>query len=76
MIVEGDTLREAEVRFAVEAESGALLVRSGLQAHELVVVAPRPESKTGDRVKVAPREKAGEVAHSGDGAVPVVEGKK
>lgn len=53
MVVDGETLREVEVRFAVEPETGALLVRSGLHGDEKVVASPRPEAKSGDRVKVA-----------------------
>lgn len=52
MVVEGDRLREVEVHFSVEPETGELLVRSGLRGDEQIVKAPRPEAATGDRVKV------------------------
>lgn len=58
MVVEGDRLREVEVRFSVEPETGELLVRSGLRGDEQVVRAPRPEAATGDRVKVVDASQA------------------
>ncbi len=58
MVVEGDRLREVEVHFSVEPETGELLVRSGLRGDEQIVKAPRPEAATGDRVKVATANQA------------------
>jgi RND family efflux transporter MFP subunit len=54
LVVEGDRLAEKQIRFAVEPNTGTLLVRSGLRGDEKVVLAPRPEAKSGDLVKVIP----------------------
>jgi RND family efflux transporter MFP subunit len=52
MIVVDGRLEERQVRFAVDPKSGTLLVRSGLEGTEQVVLLPRPEAKTGDSVRI------------------------
>lgn len=47
--VEGDALRLRHVVFSVDKD-GSLLVRSGLNAADRVVVSPRAEAKEGDKV--------------------------
>ena len=50
-VVSNDTLSIKRISFAI-AKDGALLVRQGLEASENVVISPKPEAKTGDRVLV------------------------
>ncbi len=49
--VQNGALVGRHVSFAL-GKDGALLVRSGLEATDQVVVSPKPEAKTGDRVAV------------------------
>ncbi|HEX2881134.1 MAG TPA: efflux RND transporter periplasmic adaptor subunit [Polyangiaceae bacterium] len=49
--VNGDTLVSRRVVHALDKD-GSLLVRSGLNAGEQIVVSPTPEAKTGDKVSV------------------------
>jgi RND family efflux transporter MFP subunit len=51
VIVQGDSLLVKRVTYAL-AKDGSLLVRQGLDAADQVVLSPRPEAKTGDRVVV------------------------
>lgn len=58
VFVERDGALEARrVVFAV-AQDGALLVRRGIQAGEHVIVGPKAEAKTGDKVAAVAAEKA------------------
>lgn len=50
-VVSNDTLSIKRISFAI-AKDGALLVRQGLEASENVVISPKPEAETGDRVLV------------------------
>ena len=56
-IERGGVLESRRVVFAV-AQDGALLVRQGLQAAEHVILSPKAEAKTGDKVAAPPAEKA------------------
>ncbi|HTA93052.1 MAG TPA: efflux RND transporter periplasmic adaptor subunit [Polyangiaceae bacterium] len=51
MIESGGTLSSRHLTFAL-AKDGSLLVRQGLDATDDVVLSPKPEAKTGDRVVV------------------------
>jgi RND family efflux transporter MFP subunit len=54
--LQGDFLTVKRVTYAL-AKDGSLLVRQGLEATDRVVLSPRPEAKTGDRVVVDGAEK-------------------
>jgi RND family efflux transporter MFP subunit len=49
LVVQGELLTVKRVGFALDTD-GSLLVRQGLEATDPVVLSPRPEAKTGDRV--------------------------
>ena len=49
--VQGELLTVKRVSYAL-GKDGSLLVRQGLEATDRVVLSPRPEAKTGDRVVV------------------------
>ena len=49
LALQGGTLTTKRITFAV-AKDGALLVRQGLNANDDIVLSPKPEAKTGDRV--------------------------
>jgi RND family efflux transporter MFP subunit len=51
IVVQGELLTVKRVSYAL-AKDGSLLVRQGLEATDRVVLSPRPEAKTGDRVVV------------------------
>ena len=51
LVVEGEVLTVKRVGYAL-GKDGSLLVRQGLEAGDNVVLSPRPEAKTGDRVLV------------------------
>ncbi len=51
MVESGGTLSSRHLTFAL-AKDGSLLVRQGLDATDDVVLSPKPEAKTGDRVVV------------------------
>jgi RND family efflux transporter MFP subunit len=51
LVVQGEALTVKRIRYAL-GKDGSLLVRHGLEASDRVVLSPRPESKTGDRVVV------------------------
>ncbi|HEY0466906.1 MAG TPA: efflux RND transporter periplasmic adaptor subunit [Polyangiaceae bacterium] len=51
LVVQGDVLTVKRVSFAL-GKDGSLLVRKGLEATDRVVLSPRPEAKTGERVLV------------------------
>jgi len=51
LVVQGETLVVKRVSFAL-GKDGSLLVRQGLAATDNVVLSPKPEAKTGDRVVV------------------------
>jgi membrane fusion protein (multidrug efflux system) len=51
LVVQGDVLTVKRVSYAL-SKDGSLLVRHGLEATDEVVLSPRPEAKTGDRVVV------------------------
>jgi hypothetical protein len=55
-VVDGK-LVEKHVAFAVDSKSGELLVRSGLSSTDQIVDSPRPESRDGERVELAPPAK-------------------
>ena len=50
-LVQGELLSVKRVVYALDKD-GSLLVRQGLEATDRVVLSPRPEAKTGDRVLV------------------------
>jgi RND family efflux transporter MFP subunit len=49
LVVQGDALLTKRFGYAL-APDGSLLVRQGLEASDEVVISPKPEAKTGDRV--------------------------
>jgi len=51
LVVQGELLSVKRVSYAL-GKDGSLLVRQGLEATDRVVLSPRPEAKTGDRVVV------------------------
>jgi len=51
LVVEGEFLTVKRVSYAL-GKDGSLLVRQGLEASDRVVLSPRPEAKTGDRVLI------------------------
>jgi len=51
LVVDGEVLTVKRVNYAL-GKDGSLLVRHGLSAADNVVLSPRPEAKTGDRVVV------------------------
>jgi len=51
LVVQGDTLVVKRVSFAL-GKDGSLLIRQGLDAADNVVLSPKPEAKTGDRVVI------------------------
>src|SRR6478609_270927 len=51
VVVQGEVLNVKRVSYAL-GKDGSLLVRQGLEATDRVVLSPRPEAKTGDRVVV------------------------
>jgi len=51
LVVQGETLVVKRVAFAL-GKDGSLLVRQGLEATDDVVLSPKPEAKSGDRVVV------------------------
>lgn len=51
VVVQGDFLSVKRVTYAL-GKDGSLLVRQGLDAADRVVLSPKPEAKTGDRVVV------------------------
>ncbi|HKO51197.1 MAG TPA: efflux RND transporter periplasmic adaptor subunit [Polyangiaceae bacterium] len=51
LVVQGELLTVKRISYAL-GKDGSLLVRQGLEAGERVVLSPRPEAKTGDRVVI------------------------
>jgi multidrug efflux pump subunit AcrA (membrane-fusion protein) len=51
LVAQGEVLTVKRVSYAL-GKDGSLLVRQGLEATDNVVLSPRPEAKTGDRVVV------------------------
>ncbi|HEX2671393.1 MAG TPA: efflux RND transporter periplasmic adaptor subunit [Polyangiaceae bacterium] len=56
LVTQGEFLTVKRVTYAL-GKDGSLLVRQGLDATDRVVLSPRPEAKTGDRVVVDGAEK-------------------
>jgi len=56
VVVQGEVLNVKRVSYAL-GKDGSMLVRHGLDATDLVVLSPRPEAKTGDRVQVEGAQK-------------------
>jgi RND family efflux transporter MFP subunit len=56
LVAQGEFLTVKRVSFALDKD-GSLLVRQGLDANDRVVLSPKPEAKTGDRVLVEGAEK-------------------
>ncbi|MET0794609.1 MAG: efflux RND transporter periplasmic adaptor subunit [Polyangiaceae bacterium] len=51
LVVQGEALVTKRIGYAL-GKDGSLLVRQGLEATDRVVISPKPEAKTGDRVVV------------------------
>jgi multidrug efflux pump subunit AcrA (membrane-fusion protein) len=51
LVVQGEALVTKRVSYAL-GKDGSLLIRQGLDATDNVVISPKPEAKTGDRVLV------------------------
>lgn len=51
LVVRNGQLEERNVMFSVDTRSGNLLVRRGLMGNEQIVLSPRPEARSGDKVK-------------------------
>jgi RND family efflux transporter MFP subunit len=53
VVVKDGVLEERHISFAPDVKSGELYIRSGLSLEDKVVMSPRPEARSGDRVTVA-----------------------
>lgn len=53
LVVQNNQIEERELVFQVDPKTGHLLIQTGLQGDEQVVLSPRPEARQGDPVRIA-----------------------